>query len=150
MTPAPSFSYAPDFSLPSLGGQVRLSDFNHKNRIALLFPRDAQEGRAAMSQYQRDTSGWEERDLLLLLVVPPDSALLTISTEATGIRIVCDDKAEVARLFGAMRHQTLFFLLGKSDFPVALRTNALPTDDELFARIDAMPMRQQEVQSGDN
>lgn len=140
-----SFEHAPDFSLPSIEGEFRLRDYNGRNRIALLFAAHEETGRAALGQVERGREEWQERDLLLVLVVGADSELLALGREPENVRILKDEDGEVGRTFEVEEGRGGFFLLGKSGFPVALCAEEMPEDGELFALIDAMPMRKQEM-----
>ncbi len=142
--PKNSLSNAPNFSSPMPNGTFHLVDLEGRNRVALFFPRDENEAQKAIAQIERNFGGWNERDLVLVLLTSGDLEAI-ISTTSPGVFVVHDGSGEVARQFGVSHGETAFFLLGKSRFPVALTVDYLPGDAEIFALIDAMPMRQREI-----
>lgn len=127
-------------------GTFHLADLEGQNRVALFFPHHESETQKVITQIERNFDGWNERDLVLVLVVSSDFASFD-SKPSQGIFVAHDERGEVARQFGVSSGKTAFFLLGKSNFPVALAVNYLPADAEIFALIDAMPMRQNEMHS---
>lgn len=140
-------SNAPDFSLPAAPKAFRLNDLDGKNRIALLFPRDDIQARAAIAQVEKSVADWSERDLKLVLVVAGNSELLNLKKTPKHVIIASDSRGEVAAKYGVTNGETTFYLLGKNGFPIALATAKMATDAEIFARIDSMPMRQWEMRT---
>lgn len=143
--PKSPFSNAPNFTLPGVNGEFRLSDLEGRNRVALLFPRDESQARAAIARFEYGIAGWKERDLILLLILT--APISELKSAPPGVFIAHDEVGEVAQRFGVSKGETAFFLLGKSHFPVALAVDYLPDDAEIFALIDAMPMRQREMRA---
>ena len=141
----PRFFNAPDFSLPAVENAFRLNDLEGKNRVALFFPRDDKEARAAMAQVEKNAENWGERDLKLVLVLRGESELLNLKNAPQHIFIASDARREVAAKYDVSDGESAFFLLGKNGFPVALAASKMANDAEIFALIDAMPMRQREM-----
>lgn len=142
----PPFSNAPNFSLPMQNGTFHLADLEGRNRVALFFPCSESEAQKAITQIELNFAGWSDRDLVLVLAVPGDFITLDLQL-SQSVFVVHDARHEVAQRFGVSSGETAFFLLGKSHFPVTLAVDYLPDDAEIFALIDAMPMRQNEMRS---
>ena len=143
--PKPSFSHAPDFELPCAFGSFRLNDLEGRHRVALWFARDDHTAREAINQVEQNAPDWNERDLILVLIVADSELLASLKDAPPGVFIALDAQREVGKLFGVSSDENAFFLLGKSRFPVALAVDYLPDEAEIFELIDAMPMRQNEM-----
>jgi hypothetical protein len=84
---------------------------------------------------------YAERDLVVLAFAPtgvPDSK------DAPAPIHVLQDTPDIAALYRAAGGATAFYLIGK-DGHIALARHGIPRDEELFALIDAMPMRRREM-----
>jgi len=128
----------PDFSGSDACGQrISSAELRHAKRVAVIFLRARDAALAFLDAIEGSAHEWNERDLVALLVSP----LEPVPTRA-DVRFLRDENGELARLFDATGDA--FFLLGK-DGGVKMARDVVPPDAELWAIIDAMPMRRREM-----
>jgi len=119
----------------------QLTELRWKHRILLVFtPHDA------LPSYQRQRAEWErakdgmkERDLLWITLSPGQAA------SAAGRAISPASQQQLRRDFGVKPGEFVVILVGL-DGGTKLRAMEPVGADSLFALIDSMPMRQNELQ----
>ena len=132
----PERSLPPAFSLPDRNGHdVKLQTFLHSRRIVLLF----NPGAAYLTEFERNHAFCEERDITVIAIVPSGTADARSPYQTPDV-VMIDAQAVVAHLYGAPVGLPAFYLIGK-DGHIAMARHTFPTLRELFATIDAMPMR---------
>lgn len=111
-----------------------LSAYRWHHRLLVLFAPSAGDLRLVRQEaaFRRESAGMRDRDLLRIVVLPP-------STDPKGL-----DARALRRRYRVAPGAFAALLVGK-DGTVAYRTRGLVTPRLLFARIDAMPMRRQEI-----
>lgn len=136
----------PLFALPDARGQtVRLDTFLHRKRIVVLaLPAGAAlQGAEFLRAAQTHRAEFEARDLVVLALVPPQSPA-SRPYDALPIYMLQDANAKIAHVWGGSRDTPAFYLIGK-DGGIKLASRTFPALRELFATIDAMPMRREEM-----
>ena len=137
--PAPSRENEPS-SRAGLEAHLNLSDYLWKNRVLLAFApaRDDQTIESLRRGFAERTAGVSDRDLLLIEVIESDGVRIANRryAEASG--------AQLRQQFRIAPGSTVLVLVGK-DGAEKLRKTTVRLD-ELFAVIDAMPMRRQEIE----
>lgn len=119
-----------------------LKEYRWNNRIVLL---NAADDSSVQLQQQMDwihtaADGYRERDLVV------------ISMEVDGTRDVLRDKSlsidpiALRKRYGVVEGAFSFLLIGK-DGGIKLQSTEAVSSERLFAIIDAMPMRRQEMRS---
>jgi hypothetical protein len=122
-----------------------LDDFRWKNRIVLLFA--SAEGKSVFTrqveELKLDPEGLAERDLIIFLVSREQvtNLLSEISTSLSSERLT--------EKYFREDEKFQFILIGK-DGGVKLDRSEFVSNDYLYAVIDAMPMRRQEMQRNKN
>lgn len=106
-----------------------------QKRIVLIFAADRSALETQAALFREDEAGLPERDLLVLAVTGDDMSAIY------GRPPAAEDAASLRRRYDVSPDGFTALLIGK-DGGVKWRTNAPMTTDALFARIDAMPMRQ--------
>ncbi len=141
----------PEFILPdkSSGGQLALSDLLGHSRILIVMvpSEEASDEVQAYLEAASDRVGeLIERDMQVVAIMCPASALCPPlgSFADMRIHIVTDASGETARQYDGESEHPCAYLVGK-DGTIKLARTSLPAWDELFAIIDAMPMRQSEM-----
>lgn len=116
-----------------------LSEYLWKNRLILLFS-----SQADASLYQRqydlfraDQPGLDERDLLIFRVLPDR---VVNETDAAGTELA----AKLRKRYQVNNEPFLILLIGK-DGSEKMRSDTVVSRDELYALIDSMPMRREEM-----
>lgn len=133
-------SRPPAFALPdSAGRAVSLKSFLGPRRIVLLFAPT----RSYLDAVRRERDQFADRDLTVLAILPPGSALAK-EADTAPVQTLLDQGDDVARVYGAADGQPAFYLIGK-DGHIAMARRNYPSTAELFAVIDAMPMRRAEM-----
>ena len=133
-------SRPPRFALPDSGGKRReLRTFLGRDRIVIVFSPDEAWTDAVRAARAR----FAARDLSVLVIVPPDHPLARAAT-APPLFFLADAGGVVARRCGARAGIPVFYLVGK-DGTIKMARRGCPTRRELFAVIDAMPMRRREM-----
>ncbi len=121
-----------------------LSEYRWKNRLVLLFSsqHDSSLGQRQHDLLRADQTGLDERDLLIFRVLPD-----RVVDDVDSVR---KDSADIERA-AALREryqvderEFLIILIGK-DGSEKLRRDVIVPLGELYALIDAMPMRREEM-----
>lgn len=117
-----------------------LNDYRWENRVILLFAEDSTD-----EQYQNqvellhsEMEGLDDRDLLLV------SVFLEGESQLNGQRITDESASELRGAYWDEAQSFTFILIGK-DGGVKIRADEVVEADQLFGRIDSMPMRQREM-----
>lgn len=120
-----------------------LSDYRWKNRLILLFAPDLKHTslRQQHELLRADQQGLDERDLLVFSVLPNQVINEETNTKKT------ESAAELRKRYHVSKEDFLIILIGK-DGSEKLRSDTVVTRGELYARIDAMPMRREEMRRG--
>lgn len=118
-----------------------LNVYQWHNRILLVFA--SSENHPAyqrqMQLFAEQQVGFQERDLLLVEVLSEGTS------QVNGQRLTEAEVAEAQSRFGVARQEFRVILVGKDG--TAKRQDKAPVRPEvIFNQIDAMPMRQQEMQ----
>ena len=116
-----------------------IDEFRWKNRLILLFTSQVDDP-LFQQQYdllRADPSGLDERDLLIFRVLP--NRIISESDTAGAAR--ADNLRERYRADG---EDFLILLIGK-DGSEKLRSDTVVSRQALYERIDAMPMRREEM-----
>lgn len=138
-------SRPPLFTLPDTQGQsVRLDTFLRRKRIVLLaIPAGpGLQGTAFLRAAREHRAEFDARDLVVLALAPPQSPLFP-SFDASPVHMLHDANARIAHAYGGSSGTPAFYLIGK-DGGIKLASRTFPSLRELFAAIDAMPMRREE------
>ena len=118
-----------------------LTKHEWKNRLVLILTTDVENDvyKEQIETFQNETEGFKERKLVVYHVAP--------GKFKTGISK--QDWQKTATLFDAFKKTDSNFeiLLLGFDGSVKLRQTQLLTVQKLYSKIDAMPMRQQEIRS---
>ncbi len=118
-----------------------LSEYRWKNRLILLFSSQADN---PLYQQQRDLlradqPGLDERDLLIFSVL---SDRVASETAIAGV-----ERAATLRKRYRVDENTFTFILIGKDGSEKMRSDTLVARNELYALIDAMPMRREEMRN---
>ena len=116
-----------------------LENYLWKNRIVILFaPHDSSVLlRKQYATLKSDFRGLKERDLLLIRVVSDQ-------VEGEEFSRGADEAQQLRRQYQIADNAFCVVLIGK-DGSEKIRSNDIVSRDELYAVIDAMPMRRQEM-----
>ncbi len=136
----------PSFTLPDTQGQpVRLETFlRHKRIVLLAIPAGAAlQGTEFLRAVQRHQAEFDARDLVVLALVPPHLAM-SEQFDTLPIHMLQDADARIAHAYGGSSGTPAFYLIGK-DGGIKLARRTFPSLRALFAAIDAMPMRREEM-----
>ncbi|MGB3778219.1 MAG: DUF4174 domain-containing protein [Tunicatimonas sp.] len=116
-----------------------LSEYRWKNRLILLFsPRpDNPLYQQQYNLFRADQPSLDERDLLIFRVLP-DRVVSETDTAGT------ERAARLRERYRVDENAFVFILIGK-DGSEKMRSDAVVSRDELYALIDAMPMRREEM-----
>jgi hypothetical protein len=124
---------------PMSAGETALDRYRWQNRILLVFAPDA-----ASALYRRQQEmllvaerGLNERDMVIIFVIRD-----TVSTKGRPAAAVA--AVDLRDAYGVLPHEFRVVLIGK-DGDVKLRQEEPISMADLFALIDAMPMRKQEI-----
>jgi Domain of unknown function (DUF4174) len=124
---------------PMSAGEAALDRYRWQNRILLVFAPDA-----ASALYRRQQEmllvaerGLNERDMVIIFVIRD-----TVSTKGRPAAAVA--AVDLRDAYGVLPHEFRVVLIGK-DGDVKLRQEEPISMADLFALIDAMPMRKQEI-----
>lgn len=112
-----------------------------KNRVVLVFAPSTnhQDYNAQFNQYKNHKAAWEERDLVFYTILP-DQII------NGNLQIVHNNQAAKLReQYGIESGQVTFVLLGKDGGVKLKEVNKQVDNQQLFALIDGMPMRRQEI-----
>jgi hypothetical protein len=114
--------------------------FRWRQRPLLLFARDEQDTRLRrqLAEVEATRDRFDERDMLLIVV-------LGAGTSRAGTRALSPNDAERLRAsYGVERDAFALRLVGK-DGGVKRESAEVVAMESLYAQIDAMPMRQEEL-----
>ena len=127
---------------PSPTPSETLDAFKWRNRIVLSFvSKDHIEAARDQREHRENARReWQDRDLVLIEVGLQND--VTVDRKANH----SIDGAKLRQRFAAGNQDYVSVLVGKDGFE-KLRVNQAIANDILFATIDAMPMRQQEMQN---
>jgi effector-binding domain-containing protein len=118
--------------VPDDGGSLGLEDYRWENRLLLVFESgETPERREFETRLEQHAEGVVDRDLLMIPVGGEGGAW--------------DNAAQISRRFNAADADFLVLLVGK-DGTEKKRWTSVPSIEEIFEIIDAMPMRQREMQ----
>ena len=114
--------------------QADLHHYKDRNRLLVIFAPSKGDPRLVRQEaaFAREGAGMRERQLLKIVVLPK-------ATTPKGL-----DAARLRRRYRVAPGAFAALLVGK-DGTVAYRTSGLVTPGALYARIDAMPMRRDEM-----
>jgi Domain of unknown function (DUF4174) len=124
---------------PMSAGEAALDRYRWQNRILLVFAPDAD---SALYRRQQEMllvaeRGLNERDMVIIFVIRD-----TVSTKGRPAAAVA--AVDLRDAYGVLPHEFRVVLIGK-DGDVKLRQEEPISMADLFALIDAMPMRKQEI-----
>jgi Domain of unknown function (DUF4174) len=124
---------------PMSAGETALDRYRWQNRILLVFAPDAD---SALYRRQQEMllvaeRGLNERDMVIIFVIRD-----TVSTKGRPAAAVA--AVDLRDAYGVLPHEFRVVLIGK-DGDVKLRQEEPISMADLFALIDAMPMRKQEI-----
>ncbi|MCU0226678.1 MAG: DUF4174 domain-containing protein [Bryobacterales bacterium] len=124
----------------SQDADFRLSDLQWKHRVLLVFsPSQGDAGfQRQYAAWRRALAGMEERDLVWVPLVTGETA------KAAGRAVSVAAQQQLRRQYEVADQDFAVLLVGR-DGGVKLRQNTPVDAPALFALIDSMPMRQQEV-----
>lgn len=129
----------PAFALQAgTGARVSLGQHLGRDRLLIVFGPPAR----YLDDVRQRAKDYLERDLQVLVIVPPDSPLLKQKV-AAPLSVLADPGGRVAALYGA-QNGPRSYLVGK-DTGIKGVYGAPPDAQELFTTIDGMPMRRQEM-----
>ena len=138
-------SRPPQFHLTDSGGHsVTLTPFLGRDRTLLVFApmSDSADAERFVKRVEASKSQYTERDLAVLVIVPPTSDLAKMPSDKP-LYFFTDTKSNTAAAYG-LTAKSGFYLIGK-DGGIKMARHGFPTEKELFATIDTMPMRRQEM-----
>jgi len=117
-----------------------LNDYRWENRLILLFAENKTDEQYLnqIELLHNEMEGLEDRDLLLV------SVFLESESQLNGQRITDESASELRSAYWDEEHSFTFILIGK-DGGVKIRAEEVVEVDQLFGRIDSMPMRQREM-----
>ncbi|MEH2327526.1 DUF4174 domain-containing protein [Nostoc sp.] len=125
---------------------IKISSFNlssqkWQNRVLLIFAPsvDNHNYQQQMQVFNQHQNGFKDRDLVLVQVLATDKSY------ANGQFIDESSAANLRNRFGVERENFRVILIGK-DGGVKRQETTLVQATAIFKQIDAMPMRQQEMQ----
>lgn len=124
------------------GIEFKLSDYQWQNRILLVFAPStgSSQYRQQMQVWQADMAGTNDRDLKLVQI------LATGASQVDGRSLSSASVEKLRQQFGIPPEEFAAILVGK-DGTEKQRSQAPIDLAALFRTIDAMPMRQQEMNS---
>ena len=128
-----SVTISPNRNQPQI---VSLRQFLHRKRIAVVFSPT----KASLDQIA--SQGYDERDLVIIAVMPPKDPIWAVTTPP--LYLLRDESGSIRHDYRAAPGLTSFYLIGK-DGTIKMARHEFPSNKELFEVIDAMPMRQEEM-----
>jgi hypothetical protein len=119
-----------------------LSEYHWKNRLILLFSSQADNPlyQQQTDLLRADQPGLDERDLLIFSVL---SDRVVSETATVGV----ERATKLRERYRVDENSFVFILIGK-DGSEKMRSDTLVTRNELYALVDAMPMRREEMRNG--
>ncbi|MGF1636193.1 MAG: DUF4174 domain-containing protein [Cyclobacteriaceae bacterium] len=143
-----SYLYLPAFLIlsfvPAISIEKSTQDFPEeytwKNRLLLIFSPtyETSQSKEQVSLLMEDLEGKSERDLLYFQITDND-----VSELVSGKKIDASSSF-IRKSFGVATQEFSIVLIGK-DGGIKLKQNQVLQLDELYGIIDAMPMRQAEI-----
>lgn len=120
--------------------RFRLRKHQWKHRLLLVFAPSPNHSASLRQRqfFEQSAEGFREREVLYVPVLGGETGVVR------GQRIDAETQAELRREFGVDEDAFAVLLIGK-DGGVKLRRGKPVGSDELFALIDSMPMRQQDM-----
>lgn len=124
------------------GRSVNLSDYKWKNRVLFIFSpsQDLDLYQKQLQEMEGEKKGFQDRDLKIFHLTEHG---MSMETEE---RVIDRDVQRLRQAFGVSKEEFSVILIGK-DGTEKLRSNSLLQVKELFAVIDAMPMRRREMKN---
>lgn len=122
--------------------EVELSDYQWENRILLIFS-ESENDESYQKQFKAISQrypGIKDRDLIVISVFDGNGSNL----DGNEINDSSEDKLK--KNYKDQNYPYTFILIGK-DGGVKLKSNEFVSMDQLFQRIDRMPMRQREMRN---
>ena len=111
-----------------------LASYRHKNRVLLVFASGHKDAsyQEQMKLWQNEKAGFEDRQLVIVSVL------------ADGQGNTADEPATLVKRFGVAPDAFKVVLVGKDGHNAYGSAKPIPADT-LYGRIDAMPMRREEM-----
>lgn len=122
---------------------LELEEYQWENRLLLIFApsTDMADYQQQLQELEGDEAGLEDRDLKVFHLLREDAAFVDDE------KIAQSQVKEMVGRFKVNPRAFTVILIGK-DGTEKLRQNVPLSTEELFSVIDAMPMRQREMQDG--
>ncbi|MGK7958097.1 MAG: DUF4174 domain-containing protein [Crocosphaera sp.] len=127
-------------SIPVMAQNNPLESYRWQNRLLLVFVPKIKDDRFVSIQQLQSSLECEFQDRDLLLGVFALDAPSRIGNES----ISAYDVAALRAKYGISSHQFAVILIGKDGQPKS-ELSEVPEIEQIFGRIDSMPMRQQEM-----
>lgn len=121
---------------------ITLEDLKWKKRVLLVFP-NMDEGNFEWEVNDSLSTEIEERDLVYFMMA--DTTIRTNSEYAFSL----DYQEELLKRYALGSRKSCYVLIGKDGTSKVRKEQDVVNWEELFATIDAMPMRQREMGSTD-
>ncbi len=121
---------------------ITLEDLKWKNRVLLVFP-NMEENSFEWEVNDSLATEIEERDLVYFLMA--DTSLQTNSVYSFSPEY----QKELLKRYALGSKKSCYVLIGKDGGSKVRKEGEMVNWEELFATIDAMPMRQREMRSSD-
>lgn len=129
--------------VPTLSNKAMttLDDYKWKNRLLLVFaPKEDADYQDQMQLVKEQQPGFNERDLLVIQLLAAGTSFINNQPIDAQLAI------QIRKRFNVDQQEFQVILVGKDG--TAKRRDRSPVPPEvIFAEIDAMPMRQQEMRS---
>lgn len=129
------------FAASGSESRFRLKSHTWKHRLLLVFAPSPNHPASLQQRsfFEQTAAGFRERELLYVEAIPGTAS--TVRNQ----RVDAEAQAALRKEFDVDEGSFAVLLVGK-DGGVKLRRGRAVASDELFALIDSMPMRQQELQ----
>jgi len=121
---------------------IQLTDLLWKNRVLLLFAQDHQDQHLQQTQYRLQQNNCDIKDRDIVIGIITNQGPDTLNNQSISRKYA----ANLRKQFNILNEQFVVILLGK-DGSEKFRVLHLPDMNEIFAIIDGMPMRQDEMQA---
>lgn len=124
---------------------LELSDYQWKNRLLLIFAPSLQsdEYQNQLLELKGEGDGLHDRDMKIFYMLEKGTSKVDQET------LIVNNKEQLRDMFNVVNGEFTVILIGK-DGSEKLRSNSVLKMQKLFTVIDAMPMRQQEIEDGNN
>lgn len=122
--------------------EVSLDEYKWKNRLVVLFARDAEQDhyQLQLEKFESYESGIKDRDLLFI-------SILEEGCSKIEGRAISDKSADTIQKRLNPRNKSFRVVLIGKDGTVKLQREQILNPDELFRIIDQMPMRRREMKN---